>query len=540
MDRKQRQQSGSIDGFVRPVSQKPVSYLNQQSIRQTQAQPKPVQPHNQETPKKNEPFATNYSPYASGAPKSSIKLKQKRKKWSRRRKIISSVLSVLVLGIGIGGWYGSSLVANLDKVFHGNVLTDAKAVFSHTTLKGEAQGRVNILLAGDSSDDPNHPGANLTDSIMIVSIDTKNHTGFMLSVPRDLWVNIPALGGDQKINDANTVNNFSEPGYPSGGMGQLQQIVQTDLGIPIDYYALIDYTAFRDAVNAVGGVTINLQTNDPRGLFDPNIDKADGGPLKLPNGIINLNGQTALNLARARGDPCECGGQVAYGFSQSDYDRTEHQRQMLTALVQKAQTLGVAANPIKVSQLFNAFGNNIQTNLNLGDAVRLTQLTKVIGMNNLKSLEYSDSGQNALITDYNAPDGEEALAPAAGLDDFSDIQQYYQQLTSNNPVVQEAPTVVVLNGTNTNGLAAQEAKTLKGDGFNVVGVTDANNLYTNSMIIDLSNGKKPASKQLLQTLLSRDTTVVASDTGSQEAAEAVNYNADFVIVLGSDDSTQTP
>jgi LCP family protein required for cell wall assembly len=534
MERKQRQQRRSIDGFMRPLAQRPKTYLNSRP----QARPAPTQ--RQDPPKQSEPVHTDYSPYASGIAKPTIKPKAKRAKWSRKRKVISSALSVLVIVIGIGSWYGSSLISNLDKVFHGNVLTDAKAVFSHTTLKGEAQGRVNILLAGDSSDDPDHPGSNLTDSIMIVSIDTKNHTGFMLSVPRDLWVNIPGLSGDQKINDANTVSNFNEPGYPSGGMGQLQQIVQTDLGIPVDYYALIDYTAFKDAVNAVGGVTINLQTGDPRGLFDPNIDKADDGPLKLPNGEINLDGQTALNLARARGDPCSCGGQVAYGFSQSDYDRTEHQRQMLTALVQKTQTLGVAANPIKVSQLFNAFGSNIQTNLNLPDAVRLLQLTKLVGMNNFKSLEYSDSGQNALLDDYTSPDGEEALAPAAGLDDFSDIQQYFQQLTSNNPVVQESPTVVVLNGTNTDGLAAQESKTLKSDGFNVVGVTDANNLYTNSMIIDLSNGKKPASKQLLQTLLSRDTTVATSATGSQEADEAANYNADFVVVLGSGDSTQTP
>jgi hypothetical protein len=159
--------------------------------------------------------------------------------WSRKRKIVTSTLALLLIGFSLGGWYGARLIGNLDKAFHGNVFSDAQALFSQVKLKGEAQGRVNILVAGDSSDDPGHAGADLTDSIMVLSIDTQNHTAFMLSIPRDLWVNIPGLG-NQKINAANDVTDFSAAGYPSGGMGQLEQIVQTDLGIPIDYDALVN------------------------------------------------------------------------------------------------------------------------------------------------------------------------------------------------------------------------------------------------------------------------------------------------------------
>ena len=77
-------------------------------------------------------------------------------------------------------------------------------------------------------------------------------------------------------------------------MGQLQQIVEQDFHIPIDYYALIDYTAFKDAVNAVGGINIDIQSPDPRGLYDPNVAKADGGPVRLPNGPVHLNGSQAF------------------------------------------------------------------------------------------------------------------------------------------------------------------------------------------------------------------------------------------------------
>ncbi len=504
-DRVKRQNYASVDGFVRPkkaARPRPVSTVQQLPSSISLKQPIPA-------PNIERPAGNSSRRGTKG-------------QWSRKRKITLSVLAILFIGFGIGTWYGSRLVGNLDKVFHGNVFSDARALFSTTKLKGEANGRVNILLAGDSADDPNHAGADLTDSIMILSINTKTHTGFMLSVPRDLWVNIPSLG-NQKINAANNVTNFSQSGYPNGGMGQLEEVVQTDLGIPIDYYSLIDYTAFRDAVNAVGSITINIQSPDPRGLYDAYTH------LKLPNGTVALDGQQALDLARARGDNAD--GDISYGFPDSDYDRTQHQRQMLVALAQKAGTVGVLANPVKVTRLFDAFGNNVQTDFNLQDALRFVQITKGINLANLKSLTYTDSGANALLKPYTDPNsGEESLIPAAGVGDFSQLQQYYQQLTSNNPVVQEAPTVVVLNGSKVVGLARKEETSLQSEGFNVVAVADANNEYPGTMLVDNSSGQKPNSKKLLQHLYPG--TTVTTDTGSTEAEEAQGYTANFVVILG--------
>jgi LCP family protein required for cell wall assembly len=503
--REKGQSYASVDGFIRPKKT---------------ARPRPAntaqQPARSTTPKQPIP-----APSIQGATKNSQRRGAK-SRWSRKRKVTLSVLTILFIGFGVGTWYGSALIANLDKVFHGNVFSDAKALFTTTKLKGEADGRVNILLAGDSADDPNHAGADLTDSIMVLSIDTKNHTGFMLSIPRDLWVDVPGMS-DQKINAANDMTNFSQSGYPNGGMGQLEEIVQTDLGIPIDYYALIDYTAFKDAVDAVNGITINIQSPDPRGLYDAYTH------LKLPNGAVTLTGQEALDLARARGDDAD--GDISYGFPNSDFDRTQHQRQMLVALAQKASTVGVVANPIKVTHLFDAFGNNVQTDFNLQDALRFVQITKGINLSNLQSLTYTDTGTNPLLTPYTDPSsGQEVLVPEAGVDDFSQLQQYYQQLTSNNPVVREAPTVVVLNGSKIIGLAHKEETSLQADGFNVVAIADANNEYPSTMIVDNSDGQKPNSKKVLQHLFPG--TTVTSDTGSTEAGEAQGYTANFVVILG--------
>jgi LCP family protein required for cell wall assembly len=520
MDQGNRKQK-SIDGFYqKPSSVTPRKHLD---LAQIKSRPQPVTPKPTPPVKALQSKDRDTTQYLNRqfTPKD-LRPKVQKKRFSRKRKVVTTCLVVIALGLSVGGWYGDRLLASVNKVFHGNVISDAQALVSTSTLTGESSGRINILLAGDSADDPGHAGADLTDSIMVISIDLNNHTGFMLSVPRDLLVNIPGYG-DQKINYANTVTDFSASGLPSGGMGQLQQIVQTDLGIPIDYYGLIDYTAFRDAVNAVGGVTVNIQSSDPRGLYDAYTH------LKLPNGEDALTGQEALNLARARGD--DVSGDVSYGFPDSDFTRTMHQRQLLSALAQKATTVGVLADPLKISGLFSAFGNNIQTNLNIQDALTLVKLTKGMNISNLQSLTYSESGTDALIMPYTDPSsGSESLIPTEGIDNFSQIQQYYQQLTSSNPIVRESPSVEILNASDVIGLARKEEAILQAKGFNVVGVADANNEYPGTMIVNNVTNQKPNSLTQLQKSFKGQT--VSPSSTSQEAGEASGYTTDFVVILG--------
>ncbi|HET8991739.1 MAG TPA: LCP family protein, partial [Candidatus Saccharimonadales bacterium] len=463
--------------------------------------------------------AARYNPYqtAYSSVRGEKKRPKARRKWSVKKKIIMTVLAFLLIGFSIGAWYGTKIIGSLDKAFHGNIFSDVHALFSSTTLNGEAQGRVNILLAGNSADDPGHNGAQLTDSIMVLSINTRNHTAFMLSIPRDLWVYVPGFNSYQKINAAGEVS-----------MNQLQQVVETDLGVPIDYNALIDYGAFRDAVNAVGGITINIQSPDPRGLYDAFTH------LKLPNGENTLNGQQALDLARARGDGTA--GDISYGFPGTDFTRTMYQRTMAIAVAKKALTAGVLTNPIKISNLVSAIGNNVKTNMNLQDVLRLAQIVKSLNLNNIGSYTYPSTTTGtpkaqAIITSYIDPSsGQDALAPTAGVGEYGQLQNYYQQLTSNNPVVKEDASVVVLNATNVQGLAKKDEGILQANKIDNVTVGDAYNEYPTSMIIDLSNGQQPATKALLESLFPGN--VVNSEYGSTEAKEATNYNADFVVVLG--------
>jgi LCP family protein required for cell wall assembly len=447
-----------------------------------------------------------------------------------------TALAMLALVLVTGGWLGWRLVRTSSKVFgdSGNVVGFLRS----TPLKGEDKGRVNILLAGVSTDDPGHEGADLTDSIMLVSLDTTNHKAFLLSIPRDLWVNIPG-NGHSKINAANAFGDtgkWTSAGYPAGGMGLLEKVLAQNLEIPIHYYAKINYSAFKDGVNAVGGITVNIQSSDPRGLYDPNINKQDNGPLKLPNGVQKLDGQTALNLARARGDPTG-DGRVAYGFARSDFDRTEHQRLMLLALKEKITSGGVITNPLKISDLFDVVAKNVTTDFQPSEIRRLYDINKQIPSNGIDSLSLNDANGVNLLASYHTPNGQSALAPAAGPDNFSQIQAYLKKMMTNDPVVKEGAKVVVLNGGTTDGLATKFSDYLTAKGLDVVAVDSAPPTPGPNVIIDqttkktnsdgsVSSGKPGTKARLLQ--------IFGSNSGSVTTAKVGYPSADFIVILGTD------
>jgi LCP family protein required for cell wall assembly len=268
-------------------------------------------------------------------------------------------------------------------------------------------------------------------------------------------------------------------------MGQLEQIVENKFGLKIHYYALVNYNAFRDAVNAVGGIDVVIKSTDPKGLYDPNIDWTNKKPLvNLSNGPHHLNGQQALNLARARGDSYR-----SYGFAGSDFDRTANQRMMLLALKNKATSAGVVTNPAKIASLSDALGNNLQTDLKANQVKRLFTITEKIDSNNVKSLSLNDANGNQLLKGYTGSGGQSALIPALGLNDYTDIQSFILQQISNNPIIQENAKIVVLNGTDYDGLGSRQKTYLESKRLKVIKVGDAGTNTATSKVIDLSKGK---------------------------------------------------
>lgn len=360
------------------------------------------------------PKITHYSysrhPEAHRPPETEAEPKSSGSKAAKiiKRSLLLLAAVILAFVIIIGVWDARNISAASRKLFGSG---DIFSLLGTQPLKADSNGRVNILITGYSVDDPDHPGATLTDSILLLSMDPAGRSGYLLSIPRDLYVDIPGFGY-AKINEA----------YQDGGIGLLERVVQADFQIQPNYYAIVDYSAVRDVVDALGGITVNIQSSDPRGLYDGNISPVDSGPLKLSNGPQTLNGQTALNLTRARGDTTN-----SYGFPQSDFDRTQHQRQVFTAIKAKLNWK-LILNPRQNGKILNAVADNVKTDIQAGQARRLFGLFNSIPDAKLQSLSLRDfSGQNYLSS-YITPYGQDALVPAAGLNDYSQIDQAISQL----------------------------------------------------------------------------------------------------------------
>lgn len=353
------------------------------------------------------------TPKIRGYFSNSLRLDIYDKTMNQQYKIIGkrTVLIAMSLLIVMGGWFGWDLYWAVAKATGDSNPLQLVSAFKPAALK-ETNGRTNILLAGYSDDDTGHQGADLTDSIMVVSINQADKSAVVISIPRDLYVNIPGYGYS-KINatyEYGQQNNFSESGYASGGMGLLEKTVENVTGIHFNYEALINYTAFKSAVDAVGGVTVDIQSSNANGLYDPNTD------LQLANGTVSLNGQQALNLARARGD-----GYGSYGFANGDFDRTEHQQQLLIALKDKASSTSVIANPLKVGELASAIGNNVSTDLQLNEVETIYSIIKNIGNDSIKTITLNNVEGINLLENSTSSSGQSILIPADGIDNYTTI-----------------------------------------------------------------------------------------------------------------------
>lgn len=168
-----------------------------------------------------------------------------------------------------------------------------------------------VALGVDQRDEREIPR---TDTIMIGKVDLRAPKVNLISIPRDLVVDIPGYGKD-RINTVYVYGEqFKEPG---GGIGLLQRTIEKNFGILIDHFGLLDFQCFRTAVDAVGGVTVNV----PRAIVDPSYPTEDYGTrlVKFEIGLQRMDGERALEYARTRS-------------ADSDFHRIQRQQLIIAAM----------------------------------------------------------------------------------------------------------------------------------------------------------------------------------------------------------------
>jgi len=228
-----------------------------------------------------------------------------------------------------------------------------------------------------------------TDTMILLTIDPLTKTAGMLNVPRDLWVNIPGYEY-ARINTAYPLGiAFNDP--RGGGPGLAMATVEQLLGVPIDYYAIIDFYAFEQFIDELGGINMTV-TNEI--AIDP-IGK--GNTVYLKPGNYLFKGSTALAYARARYTE---GG---------DFDRANRQQQVILAIRDRILDLGPAKVATRAPALYNELAAGIHTNLSLDDAMKLGWLALEIPM---ESVQRGAIAPPKAVSLAKSPDGtQDILVP---------------------------------------------------------------------------------------------------------------------------------
>lgn len=404
----------------------------------------------------------------------------------------------ILLGLLIAG--GIALAFFLVFTYH-NVLKIAPNFFKlEQKLKGEDEGRVNILLLGVG--DPGHDAEGLSDTNILVSLDTRNKTVAFTSIPRDTRVKIPTYG-NAKINNANAY----------GGVPLAEQTVSAFLDQPIQYYVKANFTGLKQAVDAVGGIEIKNTSylSDSEYPCDNNQWKSCGFTLK--EGTYQANGTLALKYARCRKGTCG-----------DDFGRAARQQEVIQGIRSKALSLGTILNPAKITSLIQTAGDNVKTDLSIGEMQRLNELTKDIPNDKFINVVFSYKTDGFL---KQATDGSSDIVPVDST--LKTIQAFEKNIFTLGPIWQETPNVLIQNGTTTVGLGGLLEKKLNADSSPITVTAVANALktdHTTTQVIDYTNGAKPNTKNKLQDLLKVQAT--SPETAVKNPAQ------DFTIIIGTD------
>ena len=438
--------------------------------------------------------------------------KPKRSKKRYRRVSKKKIALVLLLvALAFVGYFAYKLISTSGRVFSGNVFD---LLGSGVQLKKDAKGWTNILVFGTSEDDLGHDGALLTDSIMMVSVHQSDKRVAMVSMPRDLWVDYGRAcmaGYSGKINAlyACGVDNSGE----IEGANLLKQKVGEVFGVDMHYYTKVNYSLVRDLTTSLGGVTVNIKSEDPRGIYDYNTR------LKLPNGPSDLQGEQALAFVRARGD----GG--GYGFEGSNFVREKNQQALILAIRDKSLSAGTLANPVAWNGILDAMGDNIRSDFSAAEIKTIAKLAEDIQPENITQISLVEKDHEVVTTGSMA--GASIVRPISGVKDYSSIQKYIaRKMNGGSDKYSEQASIQVLNASNKSGIAAKKQTSLEQAGFGDVTIGDTSYITPAAVTLyDMSSGKMP------KTLAALEKELGVQSLGSV-LPSGVQSSADFVILLG--------
>jgi polyisoprenyl-teichoic acid--peptidoglycan teichoic acid transferase len=314
--------------------------------------------------------------------------------------------------------------------------------------------RVTILLLGIDQR-KGEKGPFRTDTMMILSIDPVRKTAAMLSIPRDIYINIPYYNRADRINNANVIGDTLIKDFPGGGPALAVKTVQSLLGIPIQRYVLINFDVFTTASDAIAPIRVCPDS----AIHDDQYPDGSYGYITVdfPAGCQDLDSTKLLQYARVRHNAGD------------DFGRAKRQQEVIRAVRDKVFTMGGVSSLLgKASAIWASIKDNIKTDMTFQEMINLAQLAQDIPKDNIRSAVMTD--KDGYLIPATLPSGEQVFTPW-----YENIHDLVEKLfdaapvsTTNAQASAEGAAIVVSNGAGVDGLAKATADRLKSQGFNIV------------------------------------------------------------------------
>lgn len=323
----------------------------------------------------------------------------------KRRWLSWLFLFVLMFAVGVGilfyktGFTFSQININ-NQDFNGLL-----PVSESQPLPSKDPARLNILLLGYRGEGDSNGGL-LTDSIMIVSIKKSTGQVALISIPRDLYVEMPKTNAKLNYKPIREKINFAfalgEEVKRGAGPIFSKNAVSKVTGLYIDNVIAVNFNAFREIVDLLGGIDIYLDKP-----FTENEQFSGEFLIDLPAGKNHLNSSSTLYFVRSR-------------YTTSDFDRARRQQLVLMAIRDKALSLGVLGNPVKIYQILDSIGRNIRTDVGIDEAKGLLDFARNIDQKEVIHKVF-DTTPAGLLYSSKSDIGAYILLPVG--DNYSKIQE---------------------------------------------------------------------------------------------------------------------
>lgn len=283
-------------------------------------------------------------------------------------------------------------------------------------LKGEGEGRINILLLGMTG--KGYSGEGLTDTIMVASLDTRNYQTAFISIPRDLYVEIPQKKVKTKIN---SIYNLSKKEFCQEkndkekevcALKSVRDTISDITDLPIHYFVIATYDGFEKIVDSIGGINVTVE----RDILDIRYPGPNHSyeTFEIKKGLQQLNGATALKYARERhSDP------------EGDFGRAKRQQQILKSVRNKVFSTKTYLNAFAVSELISSLGETLTTDIAWEEYPSFIELAKKVNLENSNNIVIDAWKPDSLlkVSHINAASGQRMFMLIPRINNYSEIQE---------------------------------------------------------------------------------------------------------------------